>query len=132
MKQKKPAKKPVRSKLVRKLDVIFSQYIRNKYANKKGMVKCFTCDREYPVKNIQNGHFMSRKHYSTRWHEDNCRPQCYSCNVMQGGQQYIFAMKLGKELSDEMYQLSREIVKFSNYELEEMIEYYQKELKKLL
>ena len=51
---------------------------------------------------------------------------------MQGGQQYIFSMKLGKELSDEMYQISREIVKFSNYELEEMIEYYQKELKKLL
>lgn len=132
MRQKKPAKKPVRSKLVKKLDVIFSQYIRNKYANKRGMVKCFTCDREYPIKNIQNGHFMSRKHYSTRWHEDNCRPQCYGCNVMQGGQQYIFAMKLGKELSDEMYQLSREIVKFSNYDLEQMIEYYQKELKKLL
>jgi len=51
---------------------------------------------------------------------------------MQQGQQYIFAMKLGKELSDEMYQLSRETVKFSNYDLEQMIEYYQKELKKLL
>lgn len=132
MRQKKPAKKPVRSKLVKKLDVIFSQYIRNKYANKRGMVKCFTCDREYEVKNIQNGHFMSRKNYATRWHEDNCRPQCYGCNVMQQGQQYVFAMKLGKEKADEMYQLSKETVKFSNYELEEMIEYYQKELKKLL
>lgn len=125
------AKKPVRSKLVKKLDVIFSKYIRNKNADKRGFVKCFTCDRKYPVKNIQNGHFMSRKNYSTRWIEENCAPQCYGCNVMQQGKQYEFAKRLGEETAERMYRLSKETVKYSNYDLEQMIEHYEKELKKM-
>lgn len=126
------AKKPVRSKLVKKLDIIFSQYVRNKHANKRGMVKCFTCDREYPVKNIQNGHFMSRKNYASRWVEDNCRPQCYGCNVMKQGMQYEFGKRLEKETAEKMYQLSKTTVKFSNDELEDMIKHYEKELKKVV
>ena len=125
------SKKPIKSKLVKKLDIIFSQYIRNKYANKQGMVKCFTCDRVYPVKNIQNGHFMSRKHMSTRWQEDNCRPQFYSCNIMKQGMQYEMGKRLGKKTAEKMYMLSKEIVKFSVDDLQEMIEHYQKELKKM-
>lgn len=125
------SKKPIKSKLIKKLDIIFSQYVRNKYANKQGMVKCFTCDREYPVKNIQNGHFMSRKHMSTRWQEENCRPQCYSCNIMKQGMQYEYGKRLGKKTAEKMYMLSKEIVKFSVDDLQEMIEHYQKELKKM-
>lgn len=125
------SKKPVKSKLVKKLDIIFSQYVRNKYADNKGMVKCFTCDREYPVKNIQNGHFMSRQHMATRWHLDNCRPQCYGCNVMQQGKAYEFSKRLGKRKAEKMYHLSKTIVKFSVDDLQDMIEHYQKELKKM-
>jgi hypothetical protein len=52
---------------------------------------------------------MSRARYATRWHEDNCRPQCYGCNVMQQGRQYDFGLNLDREregLADEMHQLS--------------------------
>ena len=126
------AKKPIRSRLVKKLDIIFSQYVRNKYANKQGIVKCFTCDREYPVKKIQNGHFMSRKNYATRWDENNCRPQCYGCNVMKQGMQYEYGKRLGKETAEQMYLLSKTTVKISNDELEDMISHYEKELKKVL
>ena len=131
MKQKKPAKKPVRSKLVKKLDVIFSQYIRNKYANKRGMVKCFTCDREYEVKNIQNGHFQSRRSYATRWEEDNCRPQCLKCNMYDQGRQYEFGLKLGQQLAEEMYIKSQQIIKFTSDELIEKIDHYSSEVKRM-
>lgn len=87
---------------IKKLDTIFSIYIRNKYA-KNGMVECYTCGRQYEVSKIQSGHFWSRKHQSVRWHEDNARPQCYSCNVMLYGRQYEFGNKLRAEIGEERF-----------------------------
>ena len=120
-----------RTKLVKELDAVFSKYIRySKAVN--GMCTCFTCDRVYEVKKIQCGHFMSRKNYSTRWEENNVAPQCYGCNVMQQGKQFEFGLRLGKELSEQMYLKSKETVKFADFELQEKIDYYKKELKKFL
>ena len=61
------AKKPTRSKLVKKLDVVFSQYIRLSNADNNGYCNCVTCNKTFFWKEIQAGHFMSRKHYSIRW-----------------------------------------------------------------
>ena len=123
-------RKRKRSVIVKELDKVFSQYIRQKYANLDGFVDCFTCGRSYHWKKIQNGHFMTRARYSTRWDEENCRPQCYGCNVGQGGRQYIFAQNLDKEApgkADAMHVASLQTVKFMDYELEELItEYKQK------
>ena len=71
------AKKLTRAKLVKKLDVIFSKYIRLKNANHKGQVKCATCGKidlwDGGVR--QAGHFLRRKHYSTRCDEDKVQLQ---------------------------------------------------------
>ena len=127
----KNSKKPTRSKIVKKLDIIFSQYIRLKYADKRGMVKCWTCGREYFWKNIQNGHFQSRRSYATRWEEDNCRPQCLKCNMFDQGRQYEFGLKLGEELAQEMHIKSKQIVKFTSDELIEKIDHYTSEVKRM-
>lgn len=127
----KTAKKPTRSKIVKKLDVIFSQYIRLKYADKRGMVKCFTCDKVSHWKNIQNGHFRSRRFYATRWSEDNCRPQCVRCNMFDSGRSYEFGLKLGEELAQKMYVESQQIVKFTTNELIEKIDHYSSEVKRM-
>jgi len=78
---------------------------------------------------MQCGHFMSRRHYSTRWLDTNARPQCYGCNVHSQGRNYEFALNLNKEygydIAQELLQLSRETVKFSNPDLLEKIEYYK-------
>ena len=78
---------------------------------------------------------MSRRHYSTRWDEENVYPQCYGCNVMQQGQQYLFSKfideQFGEGYSDVLLFKSRETVKFSDFELEEMIEDYINKLKDL-
>ena len=123
-------KKPSRSKIVKKLDAEFSRYIRLKYSDHNGYVKCYTCDRvkHYKV-SMQNGHFMSRRHYSTRFLESNCRPQCYGCNCHAQGRSYEFSLNLNKEygyeISLELLQLSKETVKISNPELIEKTEYYK-------
>ena len=62
------------------LDAVMSLYIRNKYANNKGLVKCYTCTAVLPIKEIHCGHYVKRGHKATRFLESNLRPQCPSCN----------------------------------------------------
>jgi hypothetical protein len=125
-------KKLTRSKIVKKLDAVFSQYIRLSNADKNGYCTCVTCGKKYHWKQIQAGHFMSRKHYSTRWLEDNVKTQCFSCNVMQFGLQYKFSKYLGNNLSEELYNKSKEVVKFTTDELQDKITYYSEQVKKFL
>jgi len=127
----KTAKKPTRSKLVKKLDTVFSQYIRLSNADISGYCICVTCNKKFFWKEIQAGHFMSRKHYSTRWDERNVKPQCVACNVYRAGEQYKYSLYLGNNLSKKLLEESRELRKFTNIELEEMIADYSERVKKL-
>jgi len=71
---------------------------------------------------------MSRRHYSTRWHETNCQVQCYACNITRYGEQFNFGLKLDRNLigsAEELQKLSRITVKFSNDELLEKHSYYK-------
>ena len=74
----------------------FSRYIRWSHADADGLVKCVTCSTKKHVKEMQNGHFISRRHYSTRWLFTNCGPQCYGCNIGSQGKQYEFSKYIEK------------------------------------
>ena len=122
-------KKPItRSKLVSKLDAIFSLYIRRRYSN-NDISECFTCGKKDHWKLLQNGHFQSRTHYNTRWNELNCQVQCVSCNVFNQGQQYIFGKNLdskyGEGTSNELFLKAKRIAKYSMSDLKEMLSHYQ-------
>ena len=123
-------KKPTRSKIVKKLDTVFSQYIRLSNADNNKNCICVTCNKTFFWKEIQAGHFMSRKHYSIRWDERNVKPQCAGCNVFRYGEQYKYSLYLGNKLSEKLLEESRKLVKFTNVELEEMIQKYSQRLKK--
>lgn len=123
-------KKPSRKTIVTKLDKVFSEYIRRRYA-KNNISECVTCGKKDHWKNLQAGHFMSRKHYATRWDEENVEVQCMACNVYRYGEQYLFAKHLGQEKADELLAKSRTMVKLKDWELEEMIEIYKKKLLEL-
>jgi hypothetical protein len=127
-------KKPTRSKLVKKADAVFSEYIRRRYA-KDNIAECFTCGKKDHWKKLQCGHFQSRKHYATRWNEDNCQVQCAGCNVFRYGEQYTFGRNLDayiKEgLAEELNILSNKTVKYSNPDLLELIEFYKKKIAEL-
>jgi len=128
----KTAKKPTRSKLIKKLDVVFSQYIRLSNADNRGMCTCVTCNKQFHWKNIQAGHFMSRKHYSTRWNENNVKPQCVGCNMFKSGEQYKYSLFLGNKLSNDLYLKSKELVKFTSQDIQDMIDNYNSKLKLLI
>ena len=122
------AKKPSRSKLVKKLDTIFSQYIRRRDADNE-MSTCFTCGKQDHWKRLQNGHFQSRRFYSTRWDEVNCQVQCAGCNVFKYGEQFIFGqnldIKYGLGTSNDLYIKAKKTVKISTVELQDMIKHYK-------
>ena len=74
----KPSCTPKRSAMVKKLDAIFSQYIRLRATDHRGMGECHTCGAVRHWTEVDAGHFMSRACMSTRW----TRPTCsFSANV---------------------------------------------------
>ena len=123
-------KKPSRKTLVKKLDTIFSIYIRRRYA-KNDISECVTCGKRDHWKKMQAGHFMSRKHYATRWDEENVQVQCSSCNVFRSGEQYLFSKYLGEDKADALLIKSRSIEKFSDADLIDLIELYTNKVNNL-
>jgi hypothetical protein len=124
------------SKLKKELDTIFSLYIRLRDATDEGMVQCFTCGKISHYKSgMQNGHFQSRRHHSTRWNEENCQVQCIKCNLYEQGEQFKFGMSLdgkyGEGKAAELGFLARQIYKVSRVDYEEKISYYKDLVEKL-
>ncbi len=113
--------------LIRDADAIFSQYIRLKYADKDGIVKCFTCDVKKHWTLMQCGHYIKRGHMGLRHDERNCRPQDAGCNEYKDGNIPEFTKRLELEspgiteiLNEEMrlpYKVTRE-------KLTQVISYY--------
>ena len=123
------------SKLKKKLDKIFSEYIRRRYANHDNTVSCFTCLVVKHWKEQQAGHFQSRRHLATRWDEKNVQVQCIKCNMFNQGEQYKFGYYLdntyGDGTSKELEQRAKTIVKLTRVDYEEAIEFYKRKLDEL-
>jgi len=121
------AKKPTRKSLIAKLDAVFSTYIRRRYAV-NDIAECYTCGKKEHWKKQHAGHFASRRHYSTRWNEYNVQVQCPSCNIWQQGMQFQFGKNLcsqyGDNFADELMIESKQIRKFDDIEIADMIAYY--------
>jgi len=123
------------SKLKKKLDKVFSEYIRRRNANNLGLVNCFTCGVKKHWKNQQAGHFQSRSHHSTRWDEVNVQVQCVKCNMFRQGEQYKFGLYLderyGKGTAKELENRAKTIVKINRVDYEEAITRYKQKIKEL-
>jgi hypothetical protein len=118
-----------RSKLIGKLDRLFSIIVRNRNSL-DGLNTCYTCGQVLPIKELQCGHFLSRRYFGTRWNFDNARPQCNSCNVMKQGNLEIFEQELRNEIGDEKYNSlvkdAKKITKFSIFELYRLLLHFTK------
>lgn len=114
-----------------KLDKVFSEYIRLKNANDAGYCRCVTCGKYFYWRNIQNGHYMSRRYMATRYSEMNCHPQCMPCNVMQHGNIPQYRMWLVKTYGEgKVAQLEAmaltQTMKFTESDYRELLDYYSK------
>lgn len=137
-KEKRIAKRESLPYLIKQLDIVFSQYIRNRDADSNGMCKCIDgCGQLSHWKATDCGHFASRRCMSTRWHEQNCAAQHKACNGPVGlGRQYEFGkgldLKFGEGTADKMIALSKQTKKWTIEELKDMIQLYTSKLKEVI
>lgn len=130
----KKIKKPSRSKLVHKLDSIFSQYVRLLNITSDWKCVCVTCGAIDHRKNMQNWHFISRWNYKYRWDEKNCHVQCYVCNILKKWNYMFYTRFMQKRIGeiqvDKMME-DKELIKIPTPILQEMIDKYSAIVEKL-
>jgi len=124
-KEKKKEKKANNlTTLTKKLDKVFSDYIRQR---DKGV--CFTCGVKKDWKLQQCGHFIRRSSRNTRWDETNCHCQCVACNIFKGGNYPAYSLALineyGAEIIEELNRRGNIIKKWSAEELKDLIKKYE-------
>ena len=122
------------SGLIQDADAIFSQYIRLKYADEKGLVKCFTCDVIKHWTLMQNGHYIGRACMALRHDERNCRPQENGCNEFKRGNIPIFTANLEKEspgITSILTEKMRLVHKVTREEIRQIISEYTPKVKEL-
>jgi len=102
------------------LDAIFSQVVRLSHADEHGMVECYTCGTVKHWKQMQCGHFIPRIHMFTRFSEDNCKPQCPTCNMMKDGNLIAFAEHLNRERAGAVEMLEEQARNVYHYEVDEL------------
>jgi hypothetical protein len=102
------------------LDAIFSQVVRLSHADEHGTVECYTCGVKKDWKQMQCGHFIPRIHMLTRFSEENCKPQCPTCNMMKDGNLIAFAEHLERERPGAVEMLEEQARNIYSYEIDEL------------
>lgn len=116
-----------RTKLKKKLWKLISLYVRTKDADSNGYVSCVTCGITKHYKEFHAGHFIPQAQGdAVRYDIRNIHVQCYRCNINLGGngpEYYPFMLKTyGEATINELRRLSNETVKYTESDLEDMIE----------
>ena len=121
--------------LMNKLDTVFSEFIRLRDSRDDGTFVCISCGRLLPYEQADCGHYIKRKHMSTRFSEKNCNAQCRSCNRfdegnIQGYRRGLVA-KYGEQAVILLEASKNRINKIAEFEYQAMIDHYRKEVKRL-
>lgn len=117
------------------LDRWFSKFIRLRDAMPNGYVKCISCGRIVPLKEVDNGHYCSRTNLSLRFSELNCNAQCIHCNRFMEGNRIGYRSGLISKIGEKKVLLlearMHESHKITDAEYIAMIAHYKKEVKRL-
>lgn len=126
------------SDLICDADTVFSQYIRLKHSDSKGIAKCFTCNTFKHYTLMQCGHYIKRGHLYLRWDERNCRVQDADCNEFKNGNIPIFTERLNAEspgITEILQEEMRIVHKPTRDEIKQVVAHYAplvKSMKKAL
>ena len=120
--------KSPKSKLKKKAWDLFSKYIRIKYADKHGFVKCITCNvTRHWQDGMQAGHFIDSRNNTVLFDERLVFPQCVACNMFKKGNKVnytLFMMRQGYSAEDitEMVNRKYKVKKIPICDYEDLIE----------
>jgi hypothetical protein len=129
----KKTRKPV--DLVKKLDKVFSAYIRLRDAMPNGCFRCISCGQIKRFEQGDCGHYYSRTHMATRWEPDNCHMECRMCNRVSAdhliGYRKNLITKIGLDRINRLEVLASSPKHWQDFELKEKIAYFTIEVKRL-
>jgi hypothetical protein len=127
LKKKKLAPYKVLNQLRGKVWKQFSIYIRTKYADEFGFVRCFTCPKKDYWKTFDAGHF---KHGCLDFDEQNIHPQCTGCNRFWHGRLDVYAtnliQKYGPKILQQLTERKQKYKPESTIELQKLLNHYTK------
>jgi hypothetical protein len=130
---KKPSKKSERSKLIEKLDGVFSEFIRLRDSDKNGICKCITSGEFKHWTEVDAGHFITRDNMATRWDEQNVNAQGRGDNRFKSGKQYEHGLAIDKKhgpgTASKLLVKSKGVCNWEEFELKKMFEYYRDQVK---
>jgi len=136
MKKIKKIKKYTVGQMKKKAWNILKDYIRLRDCLKTtGTIErghCYTCDKVYPIKELQGGHLLDGHVGMNYLDERGVMAQCYSCNVCKHGLKEIYIPKFTKEygqkLFNELSRLKRTPCLWKQPEYEKFIEKIKKKI----
>jgi hypothetical protein len=95
-----------------------------KAADENGLASCVTCGKRQHYKEMDGGHFISRKWTATKLVEENIHPQCKGCNQYASGRHDDYSLYMvdtyGIEMVRELNDKKRELCKQNRIELEDI------------
>lgn len=131
-KKNKPKKKTLKQNLIRKLDTVFSKYIRLRNTGPLNEGVCISSGRFITYENSDAGHFISRRKMTIRWDERNVNAQSRFDNRFNEGNRlgYIEGIKkkYGEGIVEELEILSRIGKAPDCLQMREMIKFYEKKV----
>jgi hypothetical protein len=120
---------------IKKLDKVFSEYIRLRDSRIDGYGKCISCGRLIHWKDGDAGHYINRRNYSVRWNEKNVHLQCRFCNRFNEGNAAGYTQglikKYGEGIIEELEVAKSFPAKYTDFELNELIKVYKLKIKEL-
>lgn len=118
--------------LRRKLDEIYSIYIRRSAADSRGRITCY-CGAVVPWQDSDCSHYIYRSILSLRYDERNTHPSCRRCNRFMGGNLREYALFLedryGKGILQELEKEKQRIVR--NFPYQQLIDEYNQKIKNI-
>lgn len=99
-----------KSDWLREADMWFSRFIRLRDARgpsfETSFGSCVTCGKVLFISDLENGHWIRRENWGTRFDERNCSIQCKTCNYYRGGREKeheeFIAHKYGKDMPEKL------------------------------
>lgn len=122
------------SSLLEDVAKIVQRYARLK-ASVDGHCQCVTCGKVDHWKNMDGGHFISRKYTIHKLKEENIHPQCKRCNrfseLIHDDYTLFMIDTYGEEFVRELIEKKRTIKKYTRTELLELKKEWQDKYNKL-
>lgn len=121
--------------LKKKSWVLFSEWVRRRFADSVGIVSCITCGAKIHWKQANASHFIHGHGKPTFLDERNVHASCVRCNLYLSGNLVEYAAFMQKtygwDTVDALRELSHQVVKFNREYYEGFIAMYADKLEEL-